>query len=96
MKSFKQLKQEVTQECYIQKEIFQEGDYIMNINTGEKGKIIRSGVNYVIAVTETEKMFRAWVKDIREVNVAENINKERKTVFFTNGKTTSNDPSSTS
>jgi hypothetical protein len=96
MKSFKQLRQEVTQECYIQKEIFREGDNIMNVNTGEKGKIIRSGVNYVIAVTESEKMFRAWVKDIREVNVVENINKERKnSSIFTNGKTTSNDPSST-
>jgi hypothetical protein len=95
MKNFKQLRQEVTQESYIQKEIFQEGDYIMNVNTGQKGKIIRPGVNYVIAVTEDNQMFRAWVKDIREVNVAENINKERKNVFFTNGKTTSNDPSST-
>lgn len=70
MKSFKQLKQEVTQEFYLQKEIFQEGNYIMNINTGQKGKIIRPGVNYVIAVTEDNEMFRAWVKDIREVNVS--------------------------
>ena len=68
----------------------------MNVNTGEKGTIIRSGVNYVIAVTESEKMFRAWVKDIREVNVVENINKERKnSSIFTNGKTTSNDPNVT-
>lgn len=43
----------------------------MNVNTGEKGKIIRSGVNYVIAITESEKMFRAWVRDIREVNLDE-------------------------
>ena len=71
MKSFKQLIQEVTQECYIQKEIFQKDDVIMNVNTGEKGKIIRPGVNYVIAVTESGKMFRAWVKDIREVNLNE-------------------------
>ena len=71
MKSFKQLRQEVTQECYIQKEIFQKDDVIMNVNTGEKGKIIRPGVNYVIAVTEYGKMFRAWVKDIREVNLNE-------------------------
>lgn len=70
MKSFKQLRQEVTQEFYLQKEIFQEGDCIMNINTGQKGKIIRPGVNYVIAVTEDNKMFRAWVKDIREVNIS--------------------------
>ena len=70
MKSFKQLKQEVTQEFYLQKEIFHEGDYVMNINTGQKGKIIRPGVNYVIAVTEDNQMFRAWVKDIREVNIS--------------------------
>jgi hypothetical protein len=70
MKSFKQLKQEVIQEFYLQKEIFQEGDYIMNVNTGQKGKIIRPGVNYVIAVTEDNQMFRAWVKDIREVNIS--------------------------
>jgi hypothetical protein len=95
MKSFKQLRQEVTQEFYLQKEIFQEGDYIMNVNTGEKGKIIRSGVNYVIAVTESEKMFRAWVKDIRAINFVENINKERKNTFFTDGKTKSNDPNGT-
>jgi hypothetical protein len=71
MKNFKQLRQEVTQECYIQKEIFQEGDVVMNVTTGEKGKIIRSGVNYVIAVTESGKMFRAWVRNIREVNLNE-------------------------
>jgi hypothetical protein len=95
MKSFKQLRQEVTQEFYIQKEIFQEGEYVMNVNTGQKGKIIRPGVNYVIVVTEDNQMFRAWVKDIRSINIDGNINKERKNTFFTNGKTESNDPSST-
>lgn len=87
MKDFRQLKKEATQKRYEKKEIFQEGDVIMNINTGEKGKIIRPGVNYVIAVTEDEKMFRAWVRDIRDVNSIENINKDRKSIFFTNGKT---------
>ncbi len=90
MKDFRLLKQEATQKRYKQKDIFQEGDTVMNSNTGEKGKIIRTGVNYVIAVTEEQKMFRAWVKDIREVNVGENINKGRKSVFFTNGKTETN------
>jgi len=92
MKSFKQLKQEVTQERYIQKEIFQEGDYIMSSLTGDKGKIHRSGVNYVIVVSESGKMFRAWVKDIRSINIDENINKERNNnpSIFTNGKTESN------
>ena len=90
MKDFRLLKQEATQKRYKQKDIFQEGDVVMNANTGEKGTIIRSGVNYVIAVTEDQKMFRAWVKDIREVNLIENINKERKSIFFTNGKTETN------
>jgi hypothetical protein len=94
MKTFTQLRQETLQKRYSDKGIFQEGDVVMNANTGEKGKIIRSGVNYVIAVTESGKMFRAWVKDIREVNIAENINKERKNIIFTNGKTETNDTSS--
>lgn len=45
--------------------MFAEGDLVEN-NLGEVGKIHRRGVNYVIAVTEEGKMFRAWVKDIKE------------------------------
>ena len=67
----------------------------MSVVTGEKGRIHRSGTNYVIVITEGGQMFRAWVKDIREVNVSENINKERKkSIFFTNGQTETNDNSS--
>jgi hypothetical protein len=97
MKNFKQLRQETLRERYIQKEVFQEGDYVMSAVTGEKGRIHRSGTNYVIVITEDNRMFRAWVKDIREVNVSENINKERKkSIFFTNGQTETNDNSSSS
>ncbi|MGA0790771.1 MAG: ribonucleotide reductase [Pelagibacteraceae bacterium] len=97
MKNFKQLRQETLRERYIQKEVFQEGDYVMSAVTGEKGRIHRSGTNYVIVITEDSRMFRAWVKDIREVNVSENINKERKkSIFFTNGQTETNDNSSSS
>ena len=97
MKNFKQLRQETLRERYIQKEVFQEGDYVMSAVTGEKGRIHRSGTNYVIVITEDGRMFRAWVKDIREVNVLENINKERKkSIFFTNGQTETNDNSSSS
>ena len=39
----------------------------MSNTTGQVGTIHRSGVNYVIVVTEGGEMFRAWVKDIREV-----------------------------
>ena len=66
MKNFKQLRQESTHQRYRQKEIFQEGDTVMNLKTGQVGVIHRSGVNYVIALTESGEMFRAWVKDIRE------------------------------
>ena len=45
--------------------MFAEGDWIKN-SEGQSGKIHRRGVNYVIAVTEEGKMFRAWVKDIKE------------------------------
>jgi len=97
MKNFKQLRQETIRERYIQKGVFREGDYVMSAVTGEKGRIHRSGTNYVIVITEDSRMFRAWVKDIREVNVSENINKERKkSIFFTNGQTETNDNSSSS
>jgi len=91
MKNFKKLRQETRRECYLHKEIFQKGDYVMSSVTGEKGIIHRSGTNYVIAITEEGKMFRAWINDIREVNITESINKDRKNIFFTNGKTENND-----
>jgi hypothetical protein len=69
MKDFRQFRKEATKERYIRKEIFQEGDVVLDVNTKQKGKIIRPGVNYVIAVTEKGEMFRAWVTDLREINV---------------------------
>jgi hypothetical protein len=69
MKDFRQFRKEATKERYIRKEIFQEGDVVLDVNTKQKGKIIRPGVNYVIAVTEQGEMFRAWVTDLREINV---------------------------
>ena len=59
----------------------------MSSITGDKGTIHRTGVNYVIAITESGDMFRAWVKDIRAVQVTDAINKERKSSIFNNGKT---------
>jgi hypothetical protein len=82
MKDFKKLRQDVQRERFIQKNVFQEGDYIMSTVTGEKGRIHRPGVNYVIAITEEGTMFRAWVKDIRDINYQESINKERKKYKF--------------
>jgi hypothetical protein len=65
MKSLKDLLQQSKQKSYMLGNVFAEGDWVQN-NLGEVGKIHRRGVNYVIAVTEEGKMFRAWVKDIKE------------------------------
>jgi hypothetical protein len=65
MKSLKQLLIQSQQKSYMLGNMFAEGDMIKN-SDGELGKIHRRGVNYVIAVTEEGKMFRAWVKDIKE------------------------------
>jgi len=65
MKSLKELLQQSKQKSYMLGNMFAEGDLVEN-NLGEVGKIHRRGVNYVIAVTEEGKMFRAWVKDIKE------------------------------
>jgi len=65
MKSLKDLLQQSKQKSFRLGNVFVEGDTIQNID-GEVGKIHRRGVNYVIAVTTEGKMFRAWVKDIKE------------------------------
>ena len=68
MKDFRKLREQALRQNFRKKGVFVEGDYVMNALTGQKGKIHRSGVNYVICVTESGEMFRAWVKDIRDIN----------------------------
>ena len=65
MKSLKDLLEQSKQKSFRLGNVFVEGDWIENID-GEIGKIHRRGVNYIIAVTTEGKMFRAWVKDIKE------------------------------
>jgi hypothetical protein len=65
MKSLKELLAQSKQKSYMLGNVFAEGDWVQNSN-GEAGRIHRRGVNYVIAVTNEGKMFRAWVKDIKE------------------------------
>ena len=65
MKSLRDILQQSQQKSYMLGKVFAEGDWVKN-SDGDVGKIHRRGVNYVIAVTEEGKMFRAWVKDITE------------------------------
>jgi hypothetical protein len=53
-------------EKYINGEIFKEGEWVENLNTGLVGKIIRRGTNYLICVTEDKVMFKPWIKDVKE------------------------------
>lgn len=54
-------------ENYVSGKIFQVGKIVENMNTGLIGKIIRTGTNYVICVTEDGEMFKSWIRDITEV-----------------------------
>ena len=53
-------------ENYMNGNIFRVGDIVENDNTGLIGEIIRTGANYIIAVTEENIMFKSWIKDITE------------------------------
>lgn len=55
-------------ENYISGKIFQIGSIVENLNTGVVGKIIRTGTNYVICVTEDDEMFKAWITNVAEVH----------------------------
>ena len=53
-------------ENYISEKIFQIGQLVENLNTGLVGRIIRRGTNYLICVTESNMMFKSWIKDVME------------------------------
>lgn len=58
--------EKILREKYISKEIFLEGDWVKSITNEMVGKIIRRGTNYLICVTEDNKMFKPWIKDVTE------------------------------
>lgn len=58
--------EEELRDKYIRGEIFNEGDWVKNLNTSLIGKIIRRGTNYLICVTEDNVMFKPWIKDVVE------------------------------
>ena len=53
-------------EYYINKEIYNLGDKVEDLNNGLTGRIMRRGTNYVICVTEDKIMFKSWITDVTE------------------------------
>jgi hypothetical protein len=60
------LDQQTLRENYVSEKIFQIGKLVENLNTGLVGRIIRRGTNYLICVTESNMMFKSWIKDVTE------------------------------
>ena len=53
-------------ENYLMGKIFKIGDIVENLNTGLIGEIIRRGTNYLICLTQENRMFKSWIKDVME------------------------------
>jgi hypothetical protein len=53
-------------ENYVFGHLYQVGTIIESCNTGLIGKVIRSGANHLICVTEDGIMFKSWIKDVCE------------------------------
>jgi len=59
-----ELSSEELREKYINKEIFNVGEYVKSLINENVGKIIRRGANHLICVTEDGTMFKSWIKDV--------------------------------
>ena len=57
---------QILREKYLSDEIYNIGDTVQNMNTGLVGEIIRRGTNHLICVTEEQKMFKSWIRDVCE------------------------------
>ena len=90
MKNFKKIREEALRQQVRHDDVFREGDNIMSSKTGDKGTIHRIGTNYVICISEYGDMFRAWIKDVRHINLNESINKDRKSNILKHGKAKTN------
>lgn len=47
--------------------LFEVGTFVESLSSGLIGEVFRRGSNYLICVTEDGKMFKNWLKDVREV-----------------------------
>ena len=51
-------------EEYVNSNIFNVGDSVTHDSTGMIGEVVRRGANYLICVTEDDKMFKTWTQDV--------------------------------
>ena len=56
-------------ENYRSGNIFNIGDLVESLGTGLIGRIMRKGTNYLIAVTESNVMFKSWIHDVMETKI---------------------------
>jgi hypothetical protein len=56
-------------ENYVFGNLYNVGSIVESTTTGLRGKIIRSGANHLICVTDDGLMFKSWIKDVSEVSV---------------------------
>ena len=68
-------------EEYVNGNIFNIGDMITHDTTGMYAEIVRTGANYLICVTEDDKMFKTWTQDVSYNNP--NITSQSKANSFT-------------
>ena len=68
-------------EEYVNGNIFNIGDMITHDTTGMYAEIVRTGANYLICVTEDDKMFKTWTQDVSYNNP--NITPQSKANSFT-------------
>ena len=55
-------------EAYFDGDLFKEGTFVENSNTGIVSKIVSRGSNHVISIDERDHIFRSWLKDLTEKN----------------------------
>ncbi len=55
-------------EAYFEKDLFEVGTFVENVNTGIVSKVVSRGSNYVISIDESDHLFRNWLKDLVERN----------------------------
>ena len=69
---------ETLRENYIKGNIFRIGDIVENLNTGLIGEVIRRGTNHLICLTQENRIFKSWIKDVMEAVAYQEKKVERK------------------